>query len=85
MSDEAIRIYLARDLTDVSEEDRHLGIEEETDLGVHRVPLDVAVAAVFTGAIQNSSAVAGLLAAAYARDQDWTPLRPVDAPWPARD
>jgi 8-oxo-dGTP pyrophosphatase MutT (NUDIX family) len=85
LSEEAVRVYLARDLTDVSEEDRHVGSEEETDLGVHRAPLDVAVAAVFTGAIQNSSTVAGLLAAAYARDRDWAPLRPADVPWPARD
>ncbi|MFL6129193.1 MAG: NUDIX domain-containing protein [Mycobacteriales bacterium] len=85
LSEEAIRVYLARDLTEVSEADRHVGTEEETDLGVHRLPLDQAVAAVFTGAVQNSSAVAGLLAAAYARDRDWTPLRPADAPWSARD
>jgi ADP-ribose pyrophosphatase len=85
LSEEAIRVYLARDLTEVSEEDRHVGAEEETDLGVHRMPLDTAVAAIFTGAIENSTAVAGLLAAAYARDRDWAPLRPADAPWPARD
>ena len=49
LSDEAIRIYLARDLADVSEADRHVGAEEETDLGVHRLPLDEAVAAVLAG------------------------------------
>jgi 8-oxo-dGTP pyrophosphatase MutT (NUDIX family) len=85
LSDEAIRVYLARDLTEVAEADRHVGKDEETDLGVHRMALDEAVAAVFTGAIENSAAVAGLLAAAYARDRAWTPLRPVDATWAARD
>ena len=85
LSEEAIRVYLARDLTEVSEEDRHVGTQEETDLGVHRMPLDAAVAAIFTGAIENATAVAGLLATAYARDRDWAPLRPADAPWPARD
>ena len=85
LSDEAIRVYLARDLTDVAEADRHVGTDEETDLGVHRMPLDDAVAAIFTGAIENSAAVAGLLAAAYARDRDGAPLRPADAPWAARD
>jgi ADP-ribose pyrophosphatase len=84
LSEEAVRVYLARDLADVSEADRHVGTEEETDLGVHRVPLDDAVAAVLTGDIQNSSTVAGLLAAAHARDRDWAPLRPADAPWSAR-
>ncbi|HEY6749395.1 MAG TPA: NUDIX hydrolase [Mycobacteriales bacterium] len=84
LTNEAVRVYLARDLAPVPDADRHVGTDEETDLGVHRVDLDDAVAAVFTGAIQNSLAVAGLLAAAYARDHDWTTLRPADADWPAR-
>lgn len=84
LSEEAVRVYLARDLTPVSDEDRHVGVEEETDLGVHRAPLDDAVASVFTGDIENSIAVAGLLAAAYSRDRDWVTLRPADSPWPAR-
>ena len=84
LSQEAVRVYLARDLADVPDADRYVGADEETDLGVHRVDLDEAVAAVFTGEIQNSLAVAGLLAAAYARDHDWSTLRPADVPWPAR-
>ena len=84
MSTEAVRVFLARDLAPVPEADRHLGVEEESDLGVHRRPLDEAVAAVFTGEIQNALAVSGLLAAAYARDREWSTLRPADAPWPAR-
>jgi 8-oxo-dGTP pyrophosphatase MutT (NUDIX family) len=84
LSQEAVRVYLARDLADVPDADRHVGTDEETDLGVHRVDLDEAVAAVFTGGIQNSLAVAGLLAAAYARDHGWATLRPADADWPAR-
>lgn len=84
LSEEAVRVYLARDLVPVAEADRHVGTDEEADLGVHRVPLDQAVASVFTGEIQNSLAVAGLLAAAYARDHDWSVLRPADTPWPAR-
>lgn len=84
LSTEAVRVFLARDLADVPSADRYVGGDEETDLGVHRVPLDEAVAAVFTGEVQNALAVAGLLAAAYARDRDWAPLRPADTPWPAR-
>jgi ADP-ribose pyrophosphatase len=84
LSTEAVRIYLARDLAPVPDADRHVGTDEETDLGVHRVDLDQAVTAVFTGDIQNSLAVAGLLAAAYARDHQWATLRPADVPWPAR-
>jgi 8-oxo-dGDP phosphatase len=84
LSNEAVRVYLARDLADVPDADRHVGTDEETDLGVHRMDLDEAVAAVFTGEIQNSLAVAGLLAVAYARDHGWATLRPADSPWPAR-
>ena len=84
LSNEAVRVFLARDLAPVPEADRHVGTDEETDLGVHRLSLDDAVAAVFTGEIQNSLAVAGLLAAAYARDHGWQTLRPADSPWPAR-
>ena len=84
LSTEAVRVYLARDLAPVPDADRHVGVDEEADLGVHRRPLDEAVAAVFTGEIQNALAVSGLLAAAYARDHRWSTLRPADAPWPAR-
>jgi ADP-ribose pyrophosphatase len=84
LSTEAVRVFLARDLAPVPDADRHVGTDEETDLGVHRVPLDEAVAAVFTGDIQNSLAVAGLLAVAYARDHEWATLRPADVDWPAR-
>ena len=84
LSTEAVRIYLARDLAPVPEADRHAGIDEEADLGVHRRPLDEAVAAVFTGEIDNALTVSGLLAAAYSRERGWSTLRPADTPWPAR-
>ena len=84
LSTEAVRVFLARDLALVPEAGRHVGVDEETDLGVHRRPLDEAVAAVFTGEIHNALAVCGLLAAAYARDHGWSTLRPADFPWPAR-
>jgi 8-oxo-dGTP pyrophosphatase MutT (NUDIX family) len=84
MSDEAVRVFLARDLTEVPPQERYAGRDEETDLGPHWVTLDDAVRAALDGRVENSIAVAGLLAAAYARDADWNPLRPADAPWPAR-
>jgi 8-oxo-dGDP phosphatase len=84
MTDEAARVFLARDLSDVPDADRHVGVEEETDLGVHRVDLDRAVTSVLAGEIENALAVAGLLAAVRARDDGWAGLRPADAPWPAR-
>ena len=84
MSDEAVRVFLARDLTPVPEGERYVGFDEETDLDVHRVPLDDAVRAVLAGEIENGVAIAGLLAAAQARDAGWAPLRPASVPWPAR-
>ena len=59
-------------------------VEVGGDLGVYRVPLDEAVRAALAGEIENAVAVAGLLAAARARDQGWAPLRRADVPWPAR-
>jgi ADP-ribose pyrophosphatase len=83
-STEAVRVFLARDLAEVPAAERHVGMHEEVDLGVHRLPLDEAVAAALGGEIENGVAVAGLLATARARDAGWTPLRPAAAPWPAR-
>jgi 8-oxo-dGTP pyrophosphatase MutT (NUDIX family) len=84
LSEEAARVFLARGLSYVPKADRHVGVDEETDLGVHRRPLDDAAEAVLAGEIENSLACAGILAAARARDLDWAPLRPADAYWPAR-
>jgi 8-oxo-dGTP pyrophosphatase MutT (NUDIX family) len=83
-SDEAIRIFLARDLSPVPEADRHEREDEERDMVVEWVPLDEAVALVLSGALHNPSAVVGVLAAAAARADDWSALRPADAPWPER-
>jgi 8-oxo-dGTP pyrophosphatase MutT (NUDIX family) len=75
-STERIRIFLARDLTDVPEADRHVRHYEEAGLEVRWFDLDEAIRMIFTGEITNGPAVAGLLAAARARDQGWRPLRP---------
>ncbi len=84
MSDEAIRIYLARDLRPVPDADRFVAEHEELTLTVHRVPLDEAVQRVFAGTLVNASAVAGVVATWAARRQNWSSLRPADAPWTAR-
>ncbi|MBX9245399.1 NUDIX hydrolase [Actinotalea ferrariae] len=76
-SDEAIRVFLARDLNPVPDDERHEREGEERDMELRWVPLDEAVAAVQAGVIRNPSAVNGLLAAAVARAGGWTGLRPV--------
>ncbi|MEV7331974.1 NUDIX hydrolase [Micromonospora sp. NPDC093244] len=81
-TDEVVRVFLARDLADVPLDERHERHDEEADLQVVRIDLDEAVAMVLAGEVTNASAVAGLLAAARARDTGFTTLRRADAPLP---
>lgn len=64
-TDEAIRVFLARDLVQTTRP--HPGDDEESELRIVRVPLADAVAAVLDHRIVNAAAVAGLLAAAAVR------------------
>lgn len=82
-SSEAIRIYLARDITEIPHQDRHQRTDEEAEIEFHWISLDDAVAAVLAGRLHNPSAVVGILAAAAARGDNFASLRPADAPWPA--
>jgi ADP-ribose pyrophosphatase len=80
---EAVRIFLARQLSAVPDGTGHERTGEEADLRPLWVPLDEAVQAVLAGRVNNSAAVIGLLAAATSRSLGWATLRPQDAPWPA--
>jgi ADP-ribose pyrophosphatase len=81
-TDEAIRLFLARDLTVAPEEfDRY---DEEAVMTTRWFDLDEAAAMVLSGAITNAMCCIGVLAAARVRDAGWTPLRPADSPWEAR-
>jgi 8-oxo-dGTP pyrophosphatase MutT (NUDIX family) len=82
-SSEAIRIYLARDLTDIPHHERHERTDEEAEIEFHWISLDDAVASVLAGRLHNPSAVVGILAAAAARAGGYEGLRPADASWPA--
>ena len=81
-SSEAIRIYLARDLTEVPHHERHERTDEEAEIEFHWIKLDDAVESVLAGRLHNPSAVVGILAAAAARADGFAKLRPADAPWP---
>jgi 8-oxo-dGTP pyrophosphatase MutT (NUDIX family) len=83
-SDEAIRIFLARDLAEASYPDDFVVEHEEATMTVRRVPLAEAVQAALDGRITNAAAVAGVLAAEVARGRGWLGLRPADAPWSGR-
>jgi len=82
MTDEAIRVFLARGLSDALE--RFAPQHEEITLTVSRIPLYKAVRRALSGEITNAAAVAGIFAVALARANGWRDLRPADAPWSAR-
>ncbi|QDY07703.1 NUDIX hydrolase [Micromonospora sp. HM134] len=79
-SDEVVRVFLARELAEVPVGQRHERHDEEADLQVVRIDLDEAVGMALAGEITNGPCVAGLLAAARARDAGWAVLRRADTP-----
>ncbi|WP_336992405.1 NUDIX hydrolase [Leucobacter sp. VD1] len=80
---EAMRIFLARDLS-VVEHDYVRG-EEEAELVPRWVPLDDVVAAALAGRVQNAVTVSAALAAWASRAGDWATLRDPELPWTARE
>ena len=80
-TEEAVRVYLARGLTEVGRP--AVEGDEEADLTTRWVSLPVAVRMVLSGTIVNSTTVAGVLAA-HTLAIAPTAARPPDAPWPDR-
>ncbi|KND43707.1 MULTISPECIES: NUDIX domain-containing protein [Streptomyces] len=82
--DEAVRIFLARDLSEA--DGRRFEVEdEEADMELARVPLDELVRGVLAGELHNNCLVVGVLSLVAARAQDGVEaLRPAEAAWPAR-
>ncbi len=83
-STEGLRIYLARDVTEVPEDERHERTGEELGMPTRWVPLTELVDAVLAGRVHSPSLVVGVLAAAALRARGWAGLRPADEPWPGR-
>ncbi|MFJ8078683.1 NUDIX domain-containing protein [Streptomyces sp. NPDC096176] len=82
--DEAVRIFLARDLS-AADGERFEVAEEEADMELARVPLDELVRGVLAGDLHNTCLVVGVLSAVAARGgHGFDALRPAEAPWPAR-
>lgn len=81
-SSEAVRVFLARDLSAFEHDFVREG--EEAEIVPEWVPLDDAVAAVLDGRIANSITVSAVLAAAAARAAGWATLRDPQLPWTAR-
>lgn len=83
-SDEAVRIFLARGLSE-AEGERFEVLDEEADMEVARVPLADLVRGVLAGDLHNNCLATGVLALTAARaGEGLDTLRPADAPWPAR-
>lgn len=81
MTDEAIRLYLARDVHEV---EREVQEHEEVEMTTAWHELDDAVRRVLTGEIENGPACVGILAADRAARDGFSGLRPADSPWPSR-
>ncbi|WKD61119.1 ADP-ribose pyrophosphatase [Corynebacterium ciconiae DSM 44920] len=78
--EEAIRIFIARDLQEVPQPE---AVDEEADMTLRWIAVDQAARAVMRGEIVNSIAVSGIMAAYYATEND-TALRSVDTPFSLR-
>ena len=84
MTTEAIRIFLARDLS--PDDESYDRLHEEADMETVWAPLIDVVGAVLAGHLQNPTLVMGSLAAWTALNgPGFDTLRPADSPWPAKD
>ncbi|MCF1596238.1 NUDIX domain-containing protein [Streptomyces muensis] len=82
--DEAVRIFLARHLSE-AEGDRFEVEDEESDMEHARVPVDELVRGVLAGELHNNCLVVGVLSLVAARASGGVDgLRPAGAAWPAR-
>ncbi|MGP3988722.1 NUDIX domain-containing protein [Streptomyces sp. 3N207] len=84
-SEEAVRIFLARQLSEI-EGERFEVAEEESEMELARVPLEELVRGALAGELHNNCLVVGALAlsAALSSGGGLGALRPAQAPWPAR-
>ncbi|MFE4684038.1 NUDIX domain-containing protein [Streptomyces sp. NPDC056721] len=81
---EAVRVFLARDLSE-AEGERFEVEDEEADMELARVPLGELVRGVLAGELHNNCLVVGALALTAVQAGDGVEsLRPAEAPWPAR-
>ncbi|GLX19429.1 NUDIX hydrolase [Streptomyces lavendulae subsp. lavendulae] len=85
-SDEAIRVFLARDVAEADGERYAEASSEEADMQVEWVAREELVRGILAGELGNPALVTGVLAlsAALASEAGLDALRPADAPWRAR-
>ncbi|MEU3470541.1 NUDIX domain-containing protein [Streptomyces sp. NPDC048387] len=84
-SDEAVRIFLAREVAEAEGERYAETDSEEADMQLAWVEREELVRGVLAGELGNAALVTGVLALTAALAGDGLDaLRPADAPWPAR-
>lgn len=79
-SSEVIRVYLARGVSATA--DVFERTEEEAEIVLRWVPLDEAVEAVLTRAVQNAILCVAVLAADASRAREWSTLSDPRSAWP---
>ena len=79
-NNEALRVYLARGVTDAAE--AFARTDEESEIEKRWVDLDSVVDAVLGRRVQNSILCIAVLAAHASRARGWSSLAPADSPWP---
>lgn len=82
-SSEAMRVFLARDLSPVEHD--YVRTDEEAEIEPCWVDLDDAVTAVLEGRVHNAVTANAVLAAVAARGRDWATLRDATLPWTVRE
>jgi 8-oxo-dGDP phosphatase len=80
-SSEAVRLFLAQDLTPVAEAERFLGEAEERTMVARWVPLDRARAGLFSGELHSPLCVMGILAVTRVLIDGDASTRPVESSW----
>lgn len=80
-SEEALRVFLARDVEEIPVEEAFTRHDEEAEMERAWFSFDEVLTAVREGHLRNPSTVAGVLAAEVARQNNWQGLRPADTPW----
>lgn len=79
---EAVRVYLARGLSEVPEAERFAREDEESEMLQAWLPLDEVVAGVLGGKFHNPALIIGAMAAKLAAESHFEKLRDSRAPWP---
>ncbi|GAB2463999.1 ADP-ribose pyrophosphatase [Conyzicola lurida] len=79
-NNEALRVYLARGISDAAEVFERT--DEESEIEKRWVPLDEVVDAVLGRRVQNSILAIAALAAHTSRARGWSSLADADSPWP---